>query len=114
MTWLDRFRAPPAPKVEDNRDRERFEIRVDGRRAGYSNYTRKPGLIDITHTEIEPEFEGRGLGSTLIRESLAIARAEGASVLPHCPFVREYISRHPAELDLVPAERRAQFDLPSG
>jgi hypothetical protein len=32
-------------------------------------------------------------------------------VLPFCPFIRGYIQRHPAYLDLVPDERRAEFEL---
>jgi hypothetical protein len=32
-------------------------------------------------------------------------------VLPYCPFVKSYIQKHPEYLDLVPAERRASFDL---
>jgi hypothetical protein len=32
-------------------------------------------------------------------------------VLPFCPFIRGYIQRHPAYLDLVPDDRRAEFEL---
>jgi len=35
-------------------------------------------------------------------------------VLPYCPFIRSYIQRHPAYLDLVPADRRAEFALTPG
>jgi hypothetical protein len=33
-------------------------------------------------------------------------------VLPVCPFVRDFISRHPVYLDLVPTDQREQFGLP--
>jgi predicted GNAT family acetyltransferase len=107
-----RKKTPP-PEVRDVRDDERFVIRVGGRRAGFTEYRRSPGAYAFTHTEIDPEFEGRGLGGALIQAALAQARAEGAAVLPFCPFVRDYIKRHPAELDLVPPERRAEFELPA-
>jgi hypothetical protein len=32
-------------------------------------------------------------------------------VLPFCPFVRSYIERHPDQLDLVPEDRRDEFEL---
>jgi hypothetical protein len=32
-------------------------------------------------------------------------------VLPFCPFIRDYIRRHPVYLDLVPDGRRAGFQL---
>jgi len=45
-----------------------------------------------------------------------VAAAAGATVLPFCPFIRLYIKRHPAylELELVPTDRRAEFQLPAG
>jgi predicted GNAT family acetyltransferase len=99
--------------VIDVPERSRFEVRVDGDVAGYSEYQRRPGLIAFVHTLIDPRFEGRGLGSTLVREALSEARSEGLSVLPFCPFVRGYIAGHLEYLDLVPEGMRAQFDLPA-
>jgi hypothetical protein len=74
-------------------------------------YRRFPDRIDLIHTEILPQHEGKGYGSVLISAALARAREEGLAVIPHCPFVREYIAHHPAALDLVPADRRAAFGL---
>jgi predicted GNAT family acetyltransferase len=111
MRGLNWLKPPPPPVVRDEPEASRFVIDVDGRRAGYSAYHRSPGKITFTHTDIEPEFEGKGLGSVLAKEALAQARAEGAAVIPRCPFVRDYIERHPAEIELVPAERRAEFGL---
>jgi predicted GNAT family acetyltransferase len=67
--------------------------------------------VAFIHTVIEPRFEGRGLGSLLARGALDATREAGFRVLPFCPFIRGYIERHPAYLDLVPAERRAEFTL---
>jgi uncharacterized protein len=114
MSLLDRLRPPPPPEFRDDPEAGRLEILVDGRRAGYVAYRRRPEAISLTHTEIEPEFEGRGIGGTLVREALARARAEGVAVLPFCPFVRSYIERHPDQLDLVPEDRRKEFELPAG
>jgi uncharacterized protein len=113
MGLLDKLRPPPPPEIVDEPDAGRFTIKVDGRRAGYSTYRRHEGKIAFRHTEIDPEFEGQGLGGQLVKASLEQAREEGATVLPFCPFVREYIERHPDWLDLVPAERREEFGLPS-
>jgi uncharacterized protein len=38
-------------------------------------------------------------------------RAKGAAVLPYCPYVRAWIRRHPAYIDLVPERDRASFKL---
>ena len=99
--------------VIDNRHQNRYEIRADGRLAGFTEYRRHPTVIEFIHTEIEPEYERRGLAGELIGSALDTARADGLEVLPFCPFVRAYIERHREYLELVPAGRRAEFDLPA-
>jgi hypothetical protein len=47
----------------------------------------------------------------LARGALDATREAGSPVLPYCPFIRGYIQRHPAYLDLVPEDRRAEFAL---
>ena len=103
-----------APTVTDAPERRRFEIAVDGTLVGFSEYRRRPGVLTVLHTEIDPGHEGEGLGSLLVRAVLDAARAEGSSVLPYCPFVRGFIARHHEYLDLVPVDRRAKFELGDG
>ena len=59
------------------------------------------GSILIKHTEVHPQFEGKGYGSTLIRGILDKARAEGKSVIPICPFAAAFVRRHAEYHDLV-------------
>ena len=97
--------------IADNPDRHRYEIRVDDQLAGFVQYRRRPGLIAFLHTEVDPTFEGRGVGSQLVAGVLDAARAEGAGVLPFCPFVNGYIERHSEYASLVPEELRSKFGL---
>jgi uncharacterized protein len=97
--------------VVDDPDAGRFEVVVGEDVAGFARYRRSDGAVAFTHTEIDPAFESRGLGSLLARRALDAVRAAGHPVLPYCPFIRDYIARHPAYLDLVPADRRGEFDL---
>ena len=99
------------PRVVDDPAAGRFEVLVDGAVAGFAEYRRTRSAVAFTHTVIDPAFEGRGLGSVLARGALDAARAAGSPVLPFCPFIRGWIQRHPAYLDLVPAERQAEFQL---
>jgi len=100
-----------AISVRDNPEHSRFEIRVGDELAGFAAYRRHGDVSDFTHTEIGDEFEGRGLGSRLIRAALDETRAQGRQALPHCPFVRAFIDKHPEYTDLVPAGERAHFGL---
>jgi uncharacterized protein len=104
--------APAADvRVIDVPERSRFEVRVGDEVAGFTEYRRHQDLIVFIHTLIDPRFEGRGLGSQLVRTALSQARSDGLSVLPFCPFVRAYIAAHGEYLDLVPEDMRAKFEL---
>lgn len=99
------------PEVKDNPAANRFEIRVGGELAGFAEYRLKPGQISFTHTEIDDAFSGQGLAGKLVRAALDEIRGRELAVLPFCPFVRGWIAKHPDYVDLVPAERRAGFEL---
>ena len=97
--------------VSDAPERERFEVTVDSELAGFLVYRSRKGLLALTHTEVEERFGGRGLGGRLARFALDQAREQSLAVLPFCPFVNEWIRRHPEYVDLVPDAYRANFDL---
>lgn len=88
--------------VRDNPDQNRFEARVDDRLAGVAEYMIANKLIIFTHTEVEPDYEGQGVGSALVKQALDAVRAEGSrEVMALCPFVKVWIDRHPEYRDLV-------------
>ena len=97
--------------VADRPERHRFEILAEGEVAGFALYRLRGDEITLSHTEIADAYEGRGLGSVLVRHALDAARGRGLSVLPACPFVRSWIARHPDYTDLVPADQRPRYQL---
>lgn len=97
--------------VADAPEHKRFEVTVDGELAGFLVYRSRKGLLALIHTEVEERFGGRGLGGRLARFALDEARAQGLAVLPFCPFVNEWMKRHPEYVDLVPNAYRANFNL---
>lgn len=98
-------------RVEEDQARGRYEVFADDRRAGYTSYRREGGLIAFDHTAIDERFEGEGVGSAMVRKVLDQAREAGLEVLPFCPFVNDWVIRHPEYADLVPADRRERFGL---
>lgn len=88
-------------EVTNNTDRSRYEILLDGKPAGFAEYRLDGQRTVFTHTEIDPAFEGKGLGSLLAKAALDDVRAAGRSVVPLCPFIKGYIDRHPEYKDLV-------------
>jgi predicted GNAT family acetyltransferase len=90
-------------QVKDVSDRSRYEALVDGEVAGFAAYRREGTTVTFTHTEVDDAYEGQGVGSSLVREALDDARAQGLAVRPLCPFVKAWIDRHPEYQDLVAA-----------
>jgi uncharacterized protein len=79
----------------------RYEIDVDGEVAGFIAYRREPGVIEMVHTDVDPKWEGKGVGAALVQGALDDVRARGLKVRPYCPFVAAYIRRHSEYQDLV-------------
>ncbi|HWE89388.1 MAG TPA: GNAT family N-acetyltransferase [Pseudonocardiaceae bacterium] len=103
-------------KIIDNAEAHRYEIYEgeieDGaERAGLVEYHLHGNEIAFLHTEVDPKFAGKGLGSALARHVLDDARRAGRAVLPYCPFIRDWIARHPEYVDLVPGSHRERFQL---
>jgi len=97
--------------VVENPSESRFEARDDdGVVVGYVAYDAEaagPGVVVVTHTIVEPAFEGQGVGGQLARGTLDLIRASGRKVVPLCTFVSAYLRRHPDDQDLVAADASA-------
>ena len=93
--------GPVSTLVEDNPARRRFEILVDDSFAGFVAYQVRPRGLVLTHTEIDPAFQGKGIGSALARGTLDQVRERGERVVPSCPFIAGYIERHPEYASLL-------------
>ena len=88
--------------VTRNEDEHRWEARIGGELAGFAAYQLTDELVVFTHTEVEPAFEGKGVGGALARQALDEVAAEGTlKVMPLCPFITAWIKRHPDYVPLV-------------
>ena len=99
--------------VRDAPERERYEAWVGERLAGFAEYSRQDGALVLIHTEVQPDFEGKGVAGALARTALDEARATGLRVRPQCPFVARWIARHRDYLDLVPQQWRGRITGPT-
>ncbi|RCK70258.1 N-acetyltransferase [Desertihabitans brevis] len=81
--------------VQHRPQQQRYEARIDDEVAGFAEYIRTDELLVFTHTEVDPRFEGHGVGSAIARFALDDVRATGTHrVLPLCPFIKGWIGRH--------------------
>lgn len=89
--------------VTDNPTENRFELPID-ESAGEvaAAYYRVDGEeITLTHTEVPPQFAGRGLALELAQGVFEMLRASGRKAVLQCPFMAAYYSRHPEYSDVV-------------
>jgi uncharacterized protein len=88
-------------RVIDNPEEQRYELWLGATRAGFIQYRSEPGTIVLVHTEVDPAFEGQGLGARLVAGALDDLRARGLTLVAVCPFVRAYLRHHREYADLV-------------
>jgi predicted GNAT family acetyltransferase len=87
--------------IADAPDRQRFEATLDGTMAGVLEYVVRRDRIALVHTEVSPGHEGKGVAAGLVRFALDDARRRGFKVIAICPYVQQYLVRHPADGDIV-------------
>ena len=87
--------------VARNEGQYRYEALIDGAVAGIAQFRSSPGRAVFWHTEVDPAYAGKGVGSTLVREALDDVRARGEKVVAQCTFVAAYVKRYPEYADLV-------------
>ena len=81
-----------AVQVVRNDEKSRYEVTVDGTVAGFTVFEPDAaGRVVFPHTEVDPAFGGRGLGSALVAGAMADEAARGETVVPVCPFVAKYL-----------------------
>ena len=87
--------------IADARDRQRYEATLGGELAGILEYVVKRERIALVHTKVYEGHEGQGIGAGLVRFAFDDARGRGLKVIAICPYVQQYLVRHPAERDIV-------------
>jgi len=89
--------------VTHNEETHRFEAGIGGLRASIT-YSRFPGRIAYTHTEVPQPLEGQGMAARLACVALDFARVNDLRVVPLCPNVSSLIRKHPRYQDLVSSD----------
>ncbi|WP_129338213.1 GNAT family N-acetyltransferase [Cellulomonas endophytica] len=83
------------PSVRFDEGSSAYVLEVDGSPVGRADVRLGDGVAVFTHTEVDPDRGGQGLGTVLVREALADAARRGLAVEPACAFVAAYLRRHP-------------------
>ena len=87
--------------VADDPAESRYELHDGDTLVGVAAYRLVGDTITLTHTEVDPAYEGQGGGSQLAREALDDSRARNRRGVARCPFISGWIERHPDYADLL-------------
>ena len=82
-----------APTTVTKRDDE-FTIAVDGHTVGLTAFADRDNQRIFIHTEVDNDFEGRGLATILIDEAVRATKDEGLRVVAVCPMVARFLDKH--------------------
>ena len=80
-------------EVKNNTEANRFEIQL-GDQLAMAEYMIAGKNIIFSHTEVPPEYEGKGVANKLAKVALDYARDEGYRVQALCPFIALYVRKH--------------------
>ncbi|WP_312526529.1 GNAT family N-acetyltransferase [Paracoccus sp. (in: a-proteobacteria)] len=65
-------------------------------------YTRRgPNRISADHTGSPDSLRGTGAAAALVAHMVSLARSEGFTIIPICPYVRAQYQRHPEWQDVM-------------
>jgi hypothetical protein len=81
-------------EVTDNQAESRFELRSGGQLAVLT-YRRRADRLILIHTGVPGELAGHGIGGRLVAAAVDRAAREGMTIVPLCPFARDWLERHP-------------------
>lgn len=82
-------------------DPDRFEITSDDAVAGFTQFLDRDGRRIFFHTEIGEEFGGQGLAAIVVEQAVAATREEGQTIVPVCPYVAKWLTKHPEHEDVT-------------
>ena len=80
---------------------DRYTIAVEGNEVGHAEFVDRDTQRVFTHTEVDENYEGRGLATILIAEALQETRDSGLRIVAKCPMVANYVEKHDEFKDAV-------------
>lgn len=81
--------------MEHNKSEGRgiFTLTEEGKKAGEMTYSRRDKNIVLEHTEVGPNFQGKGIGKKLIKEAVDYARENDLKIIPECSYAKKILER---------------------
>lgn len=92
-----------SPQVTHDPDHDRFEYRA-GSSVAELVYRLRGERMVLLHTGVPHTVEKHGIGGELVRAAVGYAASQGLTVVPACPFARDWLERNPDVAAQVPID----------
>jgi len=101
--------------VRHNAERQRFELLDAGNvigKAAYKEYDGggSPARI-FYHTVVNEEYGGQGLAGRLATAALDETAGAGVGIVPVCPFIKKFLTKHPEYAERVVPVKPAHLEF---
>lgn len=79
-------------KIEENR----IVYEQDNQEIGEIEFKEvKPGVVDVYHTYVDPDYQGQHIASKLVEELFKKLIKENKLIIPSCSYVDYWVKKHP-------------------
>ncbi len=89
-------------KQNNKKTKGEFIAFSDGKQVGLMTYSwADADRLIIDHTEVEPEFNGQGVGKELVYQAVEFARDNNLKIVPLCPFAKATFQKNEEIRDVL-------------
>ncbi len=83
-------------KHKDNGKKGEFYVGEEGHHLAEMAYTWAGDTrFIIDHTEVEPDYNGKGVGKEMVLKAVDFARKNNLKIIPLCPFAKATFDKNP-------------------
>src|SRR5437588_11779200 len=75
-------------------------------------YRRRGDRLILVHTEVPEHLGGRGIGGRLVQAATERAATQGLTLVPSCPYARNWLRDHPDIPGTVAIDRQPPVTQP--
>lgn len=82
-------------KIEVINTGTEFVARRDGLDLGFLQFHEGYGILETTHTVVDPAQRGQGIAVHLVEAAVAYAKAQDLAIKPTCWYVAKWVAANP-------------------
>lgn len=94
--------------ITHEQDKYMFIALTDnGKHIGRILYRPEGNALIATHTRVNAEFQGQGVGEKLLDALVVYAKRQGKTITPLCSFVQAAFQKHPEKYASIATDDRS-------